>query len=183
MVEGHKDIWSSLLHGCEAWTVTAANEKRLEAFEIWCWRRMLRVSWVGRKTNESILEEIGKKREMLRMIRIRQLGFLGHILRKEALENLSLTGKIARSRGRGRPRKKYMDGIRKTIMGGLSIGETLQMTRDRREWKSIIVNVFSDTTRRQGNVDAHRAHKYCLHIEVLKYGYMSDAFMIVMQKA
>ena len=111
---------------------------------------MLRVSWVGRKTNESILEEIGKKREMLRMIRIRQLGFLGHILRKEALENLSLTGKIARSRGRGRPRKKYMDGNKKNTPGGSSTWEILQMIRDRREWKSMNANGFSDTARRYG---------------------------------
>ena len=84
-------ILSSLFYGCETWTVNAAMEKRLEAFEIWCWRRMLRVSWVERKTNESTLEETGKKRELLRMIRRRQLGFLGHILRREAPESLSLT--------------------------------------------------------------------------------------------
>ena len=73
-------------------------EKRLEAFDLLCWRRMLTVSRVERKTNESILEEIGKNRELLRMIRRRQLGFSGHILRREALGNLSLTRKIAGSR-------------------------------------------------------------------------------------
>ena len=79
-------------------------EKGLEAFDLLCWRRMLTVSRVERKTNESILEEIGKKIELLRMIRRRQLGFLGHILRREALEKLNLTGETAGSRRRGRPR-------------------------------------------------------------------------------
>ena len=141
-------IWASLLYGCETWTINAAMEKRLEAFEMWCWRRMLRVSWTERRTNESILEEIGKQRELMRTIKKRQLGFLGHVFRKESLENLSLTGKIDGSRGRGRPRIKYMDGIKKTIPGGRSTGEILQMTRDRREWKSMIAYVFSDTARR-----------------------------------
>ena len=109
---------------------------------------MFRVSWVERRTNESILQEVGKRRELLRTIKRRQLGFLGHVMRREALENLSLTGKIAGSRGRGRPRIKYMDAIKKTIPGGRSTGEVLQMTRDRREWKSMIANVFSDTARR-----------------------------------
>ena len=84
---------------------------------------MLGVSTVERRTIESILEEIGKKRELLRMIRRRQLGFLGHILRRESLENLSLTGKLSGSRGGGRPRINCMDGIKKTIPGGRRIGE------------------------------------------------------------
>ena len=116
-------IWSLLLYRCEARTLNAAMENQLKAFEIWCWRRILGISWVERKTNESILEEIGKKIELLRMIRRRQLGFLGHILRSDALENLSQTGKIAGSRGRGRPRIKYMDGIKNTIPGGRSTVE------------------------------------------------------------
>ena len=91
---------------------------------------------------------VGKQRELMRTIKKRQLGFLGHVFRKESLENLSLTGKIDGSRGRGRPRIKYMDGIKKTIPGGRSTGEILQMTRDRREWKSMIAYVFSDTARR-----------------------------------
>ena len=119
-------------------------EKRLEAFEMWCWRRMLRISWTDRRTNESILHEISKQRELLKTIRKRQMGFLGHVLRREALENICLTGRIPGSRGRGRPRIKYMDGIKKVVPGGLSAGEILQMTRHRQQWKSMIANVFSD---------------------------------------
>ena len=141
-------IWATLLYGCETWTINKEMEKRLEAFEMWCWRRMLRISWTERRTNESILVEISKQRELLKIIRRRQLGFLGHVLRREALENISLTGRIHGSRGRGRPRIKYMDGIKKVVPGGMSAGEILQMTRDRQEWKSMIANVFSDSALR-----------------------------------
>ena len=107
----------------------------------------MRISWTERRTNESVLQEIGKPRELLKTIRKRQLSFLGHALRREALENLSITGRISGSRGRGRPRIKYMDGIKKVIPGGLSAGEVLQMTRYRQEWKSMIANVFNDRAR------------------------------------
>ena len=141
-------IWATLLYGCEAWTINKEMERRLEAFEMWCWRRMLRISWMERRTNDSILEELGKQREMIKTIRRRQLGFLGHALRREALENLSLTGRIPGTRARGRPRMKYMDGIKKVVPGGLGAGEILQMSRRRQEWKSMIANVFSDSAHR-----------------------------------
>ena len=141
-------IWSTLLYGCESWTIGKDMEKRLEAFEVWCWRRMMRVSWTERRTNESIFEEIGKERELLRTIRRRQMRFLGHVMRREQLENLSLTGRICGERGRGRPRVKYMDGLKKKIGGGWRTGEILQMTRDRDVWKSMVANVFSDTALR-----------------------------------
>ena len=141
-------VWSTLLYGCESWTISKDMERRLEAFEVWCWRRMMRVSWMERRTNVSIFEEIGRERELLRSIRRRQMRFLGHVMRREQLENVSLTGRISGARGRGRPRIKYMDGLRKAIGEGLRTGEILQMTRDREVWKSMIANVFSDTALR-----------------------------------
>ena len=136
-----------------SWTERRTNEskemeRRLEAFEMWCWRRMMRVSWTERRTNESILDEIQGSRELMKNIRKRQLGFLGHVLRREEIENLSLTGKIDGLRGRGRPRVKYMDSIKKVIGGGMSTGEVIQMSRDRERWKSMTAYVFSDTAQR-----------------------------------
>ena len=138
-------IWAILLYGYETWTINKDMERKLEAFEVWCWRRMMRVSWTERRTNDSIFEEIGKERELLRTIRRRQMRFLGHVMRREQLENLSLTGRISGERGRGRPRMKYLDGLKRTIGGGLRTGRMLQMTRDRDVWKSMVANVFSDT--------------------------------------
>ena len=88
------------------------------------------MSWSEKISNENTLEANVKLRELLRTIRKRQLEFLSLVLRKEALENLNLTRRIAESRGRGRPRIKYMDGIRRVILGGLSAVEILQMTKD-----------------------------------------------------
>ena len=141
-------IWATLLYGCETWTINKDMERKLEAFEVWCWRRMMRVSWTERRTNDSIFEEIGRERELLRTIRKRQMRFLGHVMRREQLENLSLTGRISGERGRGRPRMKYLDGLRRTIGGGLRTGQMLQMTRNRDVWKSMVANVFSDTALR-----------------------------------
>ena len=82
-----------------------------------------------RKTNDSILEEIGKERELLRVLRRRQIRLLGHVMRREQLENLSLTGRVSGERGRGKPRMKYMDGHKRAMGGGLRTGEMLQMTK------------------------------------------------------
>ena len=138
-------VWATLLYGCESWTINKGMEERLEAFEMWCWRRMMRVSWTERRSNESILDEIQRSREMMKGIRKRQLGFLGHVLRREEMENLSLTGRIDGQRGRGRPRVKYMDGIKKLVGRGMSAGNIIQMSRDRERWKSMIAYVFNDT--------------------------------------
>ena len=141
-------VWATLLYGCESLTISKEMERRLEAFEMWCYRRMMRVSWTERRTNQSILDEIQRSRELMKNIQKRQLGFLGHVLRREELENLSLTGRIDGQRGRGRPRVKYMDGLRKAIGGRFSTGEIIQMSRDRERWKSMTANVFSDTAQR-----------------------------------
>ena len=120
-------------------------QKRLEAAEMWMWRRVLSVSWTERVTNERILERMDQERELLKTIRRRQLQFLGHVLRGEGLESLCLTGKIEGRRARGRQREKYMDGIRRVTGGERTAAELLQMARNRQEWKSMIANVLGDT--------------------------------------
>ena len=104
----------------------------------------MKVSWVERRSNESILEAIGSRRELIAVVRKRQMAFLGHIIRADGLENLAVTGRIAGSRGRGRPRKKYLDRMREAI-GGLSTQKLLGMTRDRERWRSITGNVWKNS--------------------------------------
>ena len=134
-------IWSILLYGCETWTISRKMEKKLEAAEMWIWRRVLSVSWTERVTNQRILERMGTTRELLNTIRKRQLQFLGHILREEGLENLCLTGKIEGRRARGRQREKYMDGLRRVTGGEHTAVELIHMARRREDWKSMIANV------------------------------------------
>ena len=138
-------VWSTLLYGCEAWTISRAMEKKLEAFEMWCWRRMLRVSWTQRRSNANILETIGCRKELLSIVSKRQMTFFGHIMRAEGLENLATTGRIAGTRSRGRPRKKYLDRMREIIGGGITTQQLLMATRDREQWRSITGYVYNGT--------------------------------------
>ena len=87
-------VWSTLLYGCEAWTISKKLEEKLEAVEMWLLRRMMRISWVERVTNEQVLQRAGTKRELKKTIRQRQMKFLGHVMRQEQMENLCLTGKV-----------------------------------------------------------------------------------------
>ena len=104
-------VWSILLYGCETWTITAEIKKNLEAAEMWFYRRMLRISWKEKRTNESILEETNQERSLINTISERQLKFLGHICRHKGLEFLSLTGKIEGTRSRGRQRITFLDSL------------------------------------------------------------------------
>ena len=109
---------------------------------------MLRVSWTERRSNESVLETIGGSRELLATIRKRQMAFLGHAIRADGLENLAITGRIAGSRSRGRPRMKYLDRIKEYVGGGVTTQQLLEMTRNREQWRSISGNVVNGTPHR-----------------------------------
>ena len=108
-------VWSVLLYGCETWTISRQMEQRLEALEMWCWRRLLKITWAQMISNEEVLRRMGLGRELLMHVRGRQMRFLGHVMRSEELENLSLTGRVPGRRASGRQREKYMDGIKRTI--------------------------------------------------------------------
>ena len=138
-------VWSVLLYGSEAWTLNKQMEKRLEAFEMWCWRRLLKISWTERISNEEVLRRMGVERELIVKIRTSQMRFIGHVMRRGKIEDLSLTGRIPGSRARGRQREKYMDGIVRTIGDGRRAASILQMTRDRGMWQSMVANVYRGT--------------------------------------
>ena len=141
-------IWSTLLYGAEAWTINKEMEKRLEAMEMWMWRRMMRVSWVERKSNEEVMRMAGVRRELMGAIRTRQMRFLGHVMRRGEYENVTLTGFIEGGRARGRQRETFMSGIRRAMGGELSSASILQMTADRERWRSVVAEVQEDMARR-----------------------------------
>ena len=141
-------VWSVLLYGCETWTLKKADEKRLQAAEMWFWRRMLKISWTERRTNEEVLERVGIGRELLTSVRTRQMRFVGHEIRRGELEHLSLTGKIDGRRTRGRPRQKFMDGLVRVTGGGMSAAQLLQKAQDCEQWRAMIANVHGDTVPR-----------------------------------
>ena len=140
-------VWSVLLFGCEAWTISKGMRKRLEAVEIWFYRRMLRIPWTARRTNQEVLQRVGVGRELMTVIMKRQVGFLGHLLRGKGMESECLLGMVQGRRARGRQRRKYMDGI-KEVIGCERMDEILRRAEDRSLWRSITANINLDTALR-----------------------------------
>ena len=129
--------------------MSTTDEKKIKAVEMWCYRRMLKLSWTQRKTNKEVLEMASAERNMITTIRSRQMRFLGHIMRRGELEDLSITGKLNGKRPRGRPRFTYTEQIRKLINEDhqvMAANDILHATRDRTYWKTIMeANVHKDT--------------------------------------
>ena len=140
-------IWSKLLYGAETWTISKTMEARIEAMEMWIWRRLTKIPWAEKRTNISVLQLVGEKREMMKAIRKRQLQFFGHIMRREGAEKLSLTGMIEGRRGRGRPREKYMTRLCQLFRGGPTPVEVIRSTQDRTVWKNMVADVLEDMAR------------------------------------
>ena len=125
-------------------TITAETKKNLEAAEMWFYRRMLRISWKEKRTNESILEETNQERSLINTIRKRQLKFLGHMCRHKGLEFLSLTGKIEGTRSRGEQRITFLDSLSSFVTGDNKDNiALLRMTEDRDRWRIMIADVYS----------------------------------------
>ena len=141
--------WSTFLYGSEAWNISKVMERRIEALEMWLYRRMLKIPWVDHISNEQVLQRAGAKREMMNSIRKKQLRFLGHTMREQQLESLCLMGKVEGRRGRGRPRIKFVDGLARSCGGGMSATEMLRLTGSRQEWRRMVDNVPRDTSLRQ----------------------------------
>ena len=110
-------MWSILLYGCKSWTITTETRKKFEATEMWFFRRMLRISWTEKRSNESILEETNQERSLINPAGKRHLKILGHICRHKGLEFLSLTGKIEGKRSRGRQRIAFLESLNSWVTG------------------------------------------------------------------
>ena len=141
-------IWSTLLYGSETWTVGGKMQEKLEAVEMWMWRRILKIPWTARRTNEEVLRQMGAERELMTTIRRRQMRFLGHVVRREEMEAVVLTGMVEGGRARGRQREKYMDGLVRATGNHFKPAELLQLTRDRDRWRSMVAQVQVDVARR-----------------------------------
>ena len=114
-------VWSVLMYGMEAWTLSAETERQIEAFEMWCYRRMMRISYMQRKTNEEVLRLAGEKGEIIKLYKKRKLRYFGHVIRVEGRLSEILMGKIEGKRARGRQRLGWMDEIKRWVSGRKSI--------------------------------------------------------------
>ena len=139
-------IFPVVMYGCESWTVKKAECQRIDAFELWCWRRLLRVPWTARRSNQSILKEISPGISLEGMMLKLKLQYFGHLMRRvDSLEKTLMLGGIGGRRRRGRPRVRWLDGI--TDLMDVSLSELRELVMASEAWRTAIHGVTKSRTR------------------------------------